>query len=80
MTISDVRSAVVDELAARGFALPESAYDDNLIGQGMNSATLVQVLSALEDRFDVDLATEELFAEPITVIRIERALERHAAR
>jgi acyl carrier protein len=76
MSRSDVRSAIVKELGERGMTLGEGDDDVDLISVGVNSATVIKVLSTLEDRFDVDLVTEELFAGPITVARLEAELSR----
>lgn len=64
------RAAVTEELARLGFDVPEAAYGQDLIGLGVNSVALVQVLSALEDRYDADLDMDGLFAAPLTVERL----------
>ncbi len=79
MTDLAVRAAILEELASRGCALSDGEHDLDLISAGVNSATLIDILSALEDRFDVDLASERLFAEPVTVPRIEAELLRLAS-
>ncbi|MFD3534771.1 acyl carrier protein [Streptomyces sp. NPDC058664] len=75
---SDVRAAVLAELEAHGHPLPAADPDADLIGHGVNSAALIQILSALEDRFDVDLDLEALFDAPVTVSRLEAELVRAA--
>jgi acyl carrier protein len=76
--MTDVRTAILKELGERGVALGEDD-DLDLIAAGVNSATVIKVLSALEDTFDVDLVTEELFAGPITIARLEVELSRLVA-
>ncbi|MFE0642943.1 phosphopantetheine-binding protein [Streptomyces sp. NPDC058877] len=75
MTGSDVRAAVLAELDAHGCP-PLAGPGTDLIGHGVNSAALIQILSALEDRFDVDLDLEALFAAPVTVSRLEAEVVR----
>lgn len=69
-------AAVTEELLRLGFDVPEAAYGQDLIGLGVNSVALVQVLSALEDRYDADIDMDGLFAAPLTV---ERMAARFAA-
>ncbi|MHC0429720.1 acyl carrier protein [Streptomyces sp. O3] len=76
-TGSDIRTAVLAELAAHGCP-PLADPGADLIGHGVNSAALIQILSALEDRFDVDLDLEALFAAPVTVSRLETEITRVA--
>ncbi|MQS05633.1 acyl carrier protein [Streptomyces alkaliphilus] len=71
MTDAMVRTAIVEELKACGYVVPESGQQLDLVGLGVNSAALIQILSALEDTFDVDLDVEQLFSEPVTVARLE---------
>lgn len=68
---SAVRTAIIEELRACGYTVPESQREVDLIGLGVNSAALIQVLSALEDAFDVELDIEQLFSGPVTVARLE---------
>lgn len=75
----EVRGAIHEELTAHGCSAPADRPDLDLIGLGVNSAVLIQILSALEDRFDIDLDTEQLFAEPLTVARLEAGITRAAA-
>lgn len=70
MTDAMVRTAIVEELEARGYAVPESGQELDLVCLGVNSAALIQILSALEDTFDIDLDVEQLFSEPVTVARL----------
>ncbi|MEV8436029.1 phosphopantetheine-binding protein [Actinosynnema sp. NPDC051121] len=75
----DVRDAIVAELGARGFALSAAEHELDLISAGVNSAALIQVLSALEEVFDVDLDTERLFEARVTVTRLESEITRALA-
>ncbi|MEU2658970.1 acyl carrier protein [Streptomyces sp. NPDC007325] len=77
MTLPDVRAAVLAELDAHGYP-PLAGPGADLVGHGVNSAALIQILSALEDRFDVDLDLESLFAAPVTVSRLEAEIVRGA--
>ncbi|MDO1486851.1 Phosphopantetheine attachment site [Rhodococcus rhodochrous] len=77
MTGSDVRAAIFAELESHGCPpLEEAEPDLDLISRGVNSATLIQVLSALEDRFDIDFEMEPLFSGPMTVTRLEAEIMR----
>jgi len=76
---ADVREAIVRELGARGFALSGEEHEVDLISAGVNSATLIQALSALEEVFDVDLDTERLFSARVTVTRLEAEITRALA-
>jgi acyl carrier protein len=76
---SGVRAAILTELRAHGCPGAADAPDLDLISLGVNSAVLIQVLSALEDAYDVDLETERLFAGPVTVARLEAEITRAAA-
>ncbi|WP_282692725.1 acyl carrier protein [Streptomyces sp. CC208A] len=76
MSESDARAAVLAELGAHGYPLLAADPDADLIGHGVNSAALIQILSALEDRFDVDLELEALFAGPVTVSGLAAELVR----
>lgn len=76
MTAMPVRDAILRELSQHGVTLSEAEVHRDLIGAGVNSATLIQILSALEDTFDIDLVTEELFDEPLTVMSLEVELAR----
>ncbi|MFJ9055884.1 phosphopantetheine-binding protein [Streptomyces sp. NPDC102409] len=78
MTESEVRAAIHEELTAHGFPRLRDRPGLDLISAGVNSVTLIQILSALEDRFDVDLETEPLFAEPATVERLAAEITRTA--
>ncbi|MER5264027.1 thioesterase domain-containing protein [Actinosynnema sp. NPDC002837] len=63
----------VDEPSLAGFAA------DVRETSGVNSATLIQALSALEEVFDVDLDTERLFSARVTVTRLEAEITRALA-
>lgn len=75
MTVN-VREAIFGELGSRGFTVSEQDVD--LIGAGLNSAALIQIVSALEDAFDIDLDVEALFSAPVTVARLETEITRAA--
>ncbi|GGV01079.1 hypothetical protein GCM10010495_10120 [Kitasatospora herbaricolor] len=74
MTVPHVRAVILDELESHGHRPAGQDPDLDLIGAGVNSVTLVQILSALEDAFDVDLDISALFARPVTVARLEAAI------
>lgn len=76
MTAIDVPAAVREEFARHGHTLSPSHDDEDLIFFGVNSVTLIQVLSALEDTFRVDLDTERLFSAPVSVARLETEIAR----
>ncbi|MFJ4932432.1 acyl carrier protein [Streptomyces pseudovenezuelae] len=78
MTAFEVRAVIQEELAAHGFPSLTDRPELDLISAGVNSAALIQILSALEDRFDLDLEMEPLFAEPVTVARLEAEITRIA--
>ncbi|AXI78859.1 acyl carrier protein [Peterkaempfera bronchialis] len=78
MTESRVRAAVLEELASRGYLLSPSEHGQDLIGAGVNSASLIQILSMLEEIFDIDFDMEALFSAPLTVIRLEAEITRIA--
>jgi acyl carrier protein len=78
MTGSEIRAAIHEELAAQGLPPLTDRPELDLISAGVNSAALIQVLSRLEDRFDIDLETESLFARPVTVARLEAEIARTA--
>ncbi|MFE4975173.1 acyl carrier protein [Kitasatospora sp. NPDC056651] len=73
---TDVPGAVREEFASRGHRLSPEQDDADLIGLGVNSVTLIQVLSALEDAFGIDLDLELLFSEPVTAARLAAEIER----
>lgn len=79
MTSSGVRAAILRELESNGHTLAKTEHDLDLISAGINSASLIRVLSTLEDLFDVDLDVERLFSEPITVSRLEIEIIRATA-
>ena len=79
MTDDRVRAAIVTELASRGYDFSDAADDLDLIGAGVNSAALIQTLSALEDVFEIDLDAERLFSGPVTVARLIAEITRSAA-
>lgn len=71
------RAAILDRLAAHGHPLSASQCESALVGLGVNSVTLVQVLSFLEDEFDLDFDTERLFAAgQVSVALLEAELVR----
>lgn len=79
MTSSSVRAAILAELQSNGHMLARTEHDLDLISAGINSASLIRILSNLEDLFDVDLDVEQLFSEPITVSRLEAEIIRATA-
>lgn len=66
MVRSAVQDVIREEVAARG---GEPA--GSLLAAGLGSAAVVHLVSALEDRFDVDLDVEALFTGPLTVEHLE---------
>lgn len=78
MTPSDVQVRVRHAIEVRGIPLSDLVDGRSLVAAGVNSATLIQLLSALEDEFDVDLDVERLFSAPVTLpvleVEIVRAL------
>jgi acyl carrier protein len=72
------RDVVLRELAVRGFHLADATDDLDLITAGVNSASLIAILSALEDTYDVDFDTERLFSEPVTVAAVTAEIARRA--
>jgi len=79
MTGSRVRAAIFKELESRGYTVSESEHDLDLISAGVNSAALIQILSALEDVYEIDLDTERMFSGPVTVARLAAEITRIAA-
>lgn len=76
---AQARAAILDRLAAHGHPLSAAQRESALVGLGVNSVTLVQVLSSLEDEFDLDFDTERLFAAgPVSVALLEAELVRLA--
>lgn len=63
----DIHDVVRRELDARGHGAAHLDDTRTLVAAGVSSVTLVQVLSALEDAYDVDLDVERIFAGPVTV-------------
>jgi len=78
MTSSGVRAAILRELESSGHLLAETEHDLDLVSAGVNSASLIRILSALEELFDIDLDVERLFAGPVTVTRLEAEIIRAA--
>ncbi|WP_225098606.1 acyl carrier protein [Streptomyces sp. CoH27] len=79
MTAPDVPAAVREEFAVRGHALSPAQDHADLIGLGVNSVTLIQVLSALEDAFGIEFDMERLFSAPVSVARLETEIARGMA-
>ncbi|MGW2651123.1 acyl carrier protein [Streptomyces sp. NPDC001393] len=65
-----VISTIVDRLRQQGYRVGPDEYEADLIGAGLNSVTMVRLLSVLEDDFDVEFAVARLFREPVTVARL----------
>ena len=78
LTADQARAAVLGHLAAHGHPLTASQRDAALVGLGVNSVALVQVLASLEDEFDLDFDTERLFADSVSVAVLEAELLRLA--
>lgn len=78
MADSDVRTVILAELESHGYPPFAADPDLDLISHGVNSAALVQILSALEDRFDIDFEMDRLFTGPVTVARLEAEAARIA--
>jgi acyl carrier protein len=79
MTTTDVRAAVHAQLARHGHPVTGAEHDADLIGLGVSSVTLIQVLSALEDAYGIDFDMERLFSAPVTAARLEAEITRGAA-
>lgn len=81
LTADQARTAVLNHLAAHGHPLSAAQRDAALVGLGVNSVTLVQVLASLEDEFDLDFDTERLFggSVSVSVADLEAELLRRAA-
>lgn len=71
MSDTTVISAIVDELNMRGYQLEVEQHQTDLISLGLNSVNLVRVLSALEERFDIEFDASGFFTTPVTVNRLE---------
>lgn len=79
MTPSDVQVRVRHAIEVRGIPLSDLVDGRSLVAAGVNSATLIQLLSALEDEFDVDLDVERLFSAPVTLPVLEAEIVRALA-
>ena len=79
MTPSDVQVRVRHAIEVRGIPLSDLVDGRSLVAAGVNSATLIQLLSALEDEFDVDLDVERLFSAPVTLPELEAEIVRALA-
>lgn len=75
-TADQARAAILALLAAHGHPLSADERESALVGLGVNSVTLVQVLASLEDDFDVDFDTERLFAGTVSAAALEAELVR----
>lgn len=76
--MTDIPTTIRGELIARGYAITDAEHDVHLVSLGVNSPALVQLLSALEDAFDIELNTERLFAAAVTVARLAEEIQRCA--
>lgn len=74
MKESDVRPGLLEELEVRGFQIAAEDFVTDLIAIGVNSINLIQLISALEDRFDIEFELSDLFANPVTVERLEKEI------
>ncbi|MGN5376721.1 hypothetical protein BIV25_36275 [Streptomyces sp. MUSC 14] len=63
-------NTIVDQLRQQGCGIGPDEYEADLIGAGLNSVTMVRLLSVLEEEFDVEFAVARLFREPVTVARL----------
>ena len=79
MTPSDVQVRVRHAIEVRGIPVSNLVDGRSLVAAGVNSATLIQLLSALEDEFDVDLDVERLFSAPVTLPELEAEIVRALA-
>lgn len=79
MTPSDVQVRVRHAIEVRGIPVSDLVDGRSLVAAGVNSATLIQLLSALEDEFDVDLDVERLFSAPVTLPELEAEIVRALA-
>lgn len=77
--LSAVQVRVRREIESRGLPLSDLVDGRTLVAAGVNSAKLVQLLSVLEDEFDVDLDVERLFATPVTLHGLEAEIARALA-
>ncbi len=78
MNAERARAAILEQFAALGHPLSGSQLESALVSLGVNSVTLVQVLSGLEDEFDLDFDTELLFSgpDPVSAALLESELVR----
>ncbi|MFD7845080.1 acyl carrier protein [Nocardia sp. NPDC059764] len=77
MTDTAVRSVIIGELRTRGCELADGEDEVDLIAAGVNSVNLVRILTALEERFDIEFEASGFFAQPVTVARLEAEVNRH---
>lgn len=80
MNEADIKQAIADELAARGYRIGQSEFEQDLIGAGINSVNLVRVLTSLEERYDFEFDTAGFFREPVTVARLAEEIGATLAR
>ncbi|GHE38009.1 hypothetical protein GCM10018785_04510 [Streptomyces longispororuber] len=74
MNGTTVCAVIVDELDRQGYRLGPEEYGEDLVGAGVNSVSLVRLLSCLEDRFDIEFEVARLFREPVTVTRLTEVI------
>ncbi|MFB7874094.1 acyl carrier protein [Nocardia sp. NPDC056064] len=79
MNESTVRAAVAAELNTHGYRLGAEEYESDLIGAGVNSVNLVRVLTALEERFDIEFDAARLLSAPMTIAQLAAAIIRGAS-
>ncbi|MFF5037379.1 acyl carrier protein [Nocardia salmonicida] len=70
MNEADIKQVIADELSASGYRISPEEFAADLITAGVNSVNLVRVLSALEERYDIEFDAAGFFREPVTVVRL----------
>lgn len=74
MNEADIKHSIAEELGARGYRIGPNEFEADLIAAGINSVNLVRVLTALEERYDIEFETAGFFQEPVTVTRLAAAI------
>ncbi|MEU4417927.1 acyl carrier protein [Nocardia salmonicida] len=70
----DITQVIADELGARGYQIGPGEFASDLIGAGVNSVNLVRVLTALEERYNIEFEAAGFFREPVTVVRLAQKI------